>query len=522
MSGKKTKILCGIIAVLVIIIGIMTVVLVKQNASRKSEKVENEAVSTETVTEGDITETQEETEDADLTTEAEEVALYYAEINESATWEDGDKQCATESVIIYNKDTKAVTSWKIDIIYASEPVVDQIWNGTSEVNGNTVTVTAVEYNTEITAGGSLDFGYNVSASDLTVVDYKLYINGTEYTGSSLTTSNTGKETGTEEETDDSKDTDSKQPPVAESGTPVDNHGALSVSGTSIVDANGNPYQLKGCSTHGITWFPDYVNEDAFRTFRDDWGANLIRLAMYTDTGDSYGYCSGGNKEEIQSLVDQGVQAASDLGMYVIIDWHILSDDNPNNHIEDAKVFFDEVSGKYADYVNVLYEICNEPSGGTSWSDIKSYAETIIPIIRANDPDAIIIVGTPTWSQDVDVASNDPITGYDNIMYAVHFYAATHKEEIRNKVQTALNNGLPIFVSEFSICDASGNGSIDYDQAEAWFDLINDKNLSYAAWNISNKDETSSLISSSCTKTSGWTDDELSETGTYIKGKIQGN
>ncbi|MGN0436268.1 MAG: cellulase family glycosylhydrolase, partial [Wujia sp.] len=162
-----------------------------------------------------------------------------------------------------------------------------------------------------------------------------------------------------------------------------------------------------------------------------------------------------------------------------------------------------------------------PNGGTTWADVKSYAEEVIPVIRKNCPDAIIIIGTPTWSQDADIAAKDPVKGYDNLMYAVHFYAATHTDNIRNKVKTALEAGIPIFISEFSICDASGNGANDYNQADLWMQLINDNNLSYAAWSLSNKDETSALISSSCTKTSGWTDAELSETGKWVKQTIKG-
>ena len=189
-------------------------------------------------------------------------------------------------------------------------------------------------------------------------------------------------------------------------------------------------------------------------------------------------------------------------MYVIIDWHILNDNNPNSHIDDAKEFFDDVSAKYSSNHNVIYEICNEPNGGTSWSDIKSYAEIIIPVIRKNDKNAIIIVGTPNWSQDVDIVSEDPITGYDNIMYAVHFYAATHKDDLRNKVKTAISNGLPVFVSEFN--------------------LINDNNLSYASWSLCNKNETSALIKPDSTATSTITIDDLSDTGKYVRDKILGN
>ena len=239
--------------------------------------------------------------------------------------------------------------------------------------------------------------------------------------------------------------------------------------------------------------------------------------MYT--GESGGYCQDGDKDKLKKLVSDGVDYATELGMYVIIDWHILSDNNPQTNKDEAIPFFDEMSAKYADYDNVLYEICNEPNGSTQWSEIKSYAEEVIPVIRANDKDAIIIVGTPTWSQDVDIASEDPIEGQENIAYTTHFYAATHKENIRDKVKKAHDAGLCVFISEFSICDASGNGAIDYDSAEEWFDLIEEYNLSYAGWNLSNKNETSSLIDSSCDKTSGWTDDDLSETGKWLKEKI---
>lgn len=304
----------------------------------------------------------------------------------------------------------------------------------------------------------------------------------------------------------------------EGGTPVANHGKLSVKGTNLVDKNGNPFQIKGVSTHGIQWFPEYVNEDAFKTIRDEWGANCIRLAMYTDES---GYCNGGDKASIKQTVNDGVSYATDLGMYVIIDWHILHDLDPNKYKTEAISFFDEMSKKYKDYDNVIYEICNEPNGGTTWAQVKSYAEEVIPVIKANNPDAIIIVGTPTWSQDVDQAAKDPIKGYTNIMYTIHFYAATHKDDLRNKMSSAIASGLPIFCTEFGICDASGNGSIDKDSANKWIASMNDNNVSYCIWNLSNKNESSSLISSGCDKKSGWTESELSEEGKWYVDVLNG-
>lgn len=290
-------------------------------------------------------------------------------------------------------------------------------------------------------------------------------------------------------------------------------GALSVSGTQLVDGDGNPVQLKGISTHGLAWYPEYVNAECFRQLKEEWGANVIRLAMYT--AENGGYCTGGNQDDLKALVKEGVAYATDCGLYVIIDWHILSDGNPNTYLEEAKKFFREMAEAYAEYDNVLYEICNEPNGGTSWSQIKAYAEQIIPVIREKDRDGIILVGTPNWSQYVDQAAADPITGYDNIMYTLHFYAATHTDSLRNTMVGAIQAGLPLFVSEYGICDASGNGAIDRNQADKWVETMDEYGISYVAWNLSNKSETSAILKNSCTRTSGFVLEDLSDSGKWL-------
>lgn len=292
-----------------------------------------------------------------------------------------------------------------------------------------------------------------------------------------------------------------------------NSGQLKVEGSQLVSEDGNPVQLRGVSTHGLAWFSDYVNQDFFTELHQDWSANVVRLAMYT--AESGGYCTDGDKTALLSLVDDGVNYATEADMYVIVDWHVLNDQNPLTNKDEAIVFFGEVSQKYADHNNVIYEICNEPNGSTTWADVKSYAEEVIPVIRANDPDAVIIVGTPTWSQDVDQAAADPLD-YDNVMYALHFYAATHKDDLRNKLSSAVEGGLPVFVSEFGICDASGNGAIDYDSANEWVSLMDSLDVSYVCWNLSNKDEASALFKADCTKTSGFTEEDLSEEGSWLR------
>ena len=291
-------------------------------------------------------------------------------------------------------------------------------------------------------------------------------------------------------------------------------GRLHVKGTKLVDKKGHEVQLRGVSTHGLSWYPQYVNDKCFAKLHDKWGANVVRLAMYTE--EYNGYCSGDakNRSDLKKLIKKGVKLAKKHKMYVIVDWHILSDGNPNSHKKEAKAFFREMSRKFKGYNNVIYEICNEPNNGTSWKEIKSYAKSVISTIRENDKKAVIVVGTPTWSQDVDQAAADQIKG-ENLMYALHFYAATHKADLRNKMTAAINKGLPVFVTEYGICDASGNGAIDKEEANRWVQTMDEYGVSYIAWNLSNKQESSSIIKSSCSKVSGFKKSELSDEGRWL-------
>ena len=296
------------------------------------------------------------------------------------------------------------------------------------------------------------------------------------------------------------------------------HGALHVAGTKLVDAAGQPVQLRGVSTLGLAWYPEFVNEAAFRTLRDDWGANTVRLAMYTC--EEGGYMTGGDRAALEALIDRGVKLCAALGMYAIIDWHILSDGDPNIHADAAEDFFRRTCARYADQPHVLYEICNEPNGqDVTWPVVKRYAQRIIPVIRAHAPRAVILCGTPTWSQDVDLAAADPLED-GNLMYTLHFYAATHKDYLRDKAEKAIAAGAPVFISECSICDASGDGTIDYESGAAWRALIGRHGLSYIAWSLSNRDESAALVRADCDRTADWAEEELTDTGRWFRAALR--
>jgi endoglucanase len=289
--------------------------------------------------------------------------------------------------------------------------------------------------------------------------------------------------------------------------------ALCVKGRELCNSNGEVIQLHGISTHGIAWYPQYINRETFRTFRDDWNINIIRLAMYTAELD--GYCNGGDQEQQKQLIRDGVKYASELGLYVIIDWHILSDKNPMDNKDEAIAFFDQMSAEFAGYDNVIYEICNEPQESPWDTVIRPYAEEILSVIRANAPRALVLVGTDQWSQKLDEVIGHELAD-PNVMYVLHFYAATHREQLRKTMKDALDAGLPVFISECSICDASGNGSIDYESADEWMKLIDEYKVSFICWNLSNKDEASAILKPDVVKISDWTMDELNDTARYFR------
>lgn len=289
---------------------------------------------------------------------------------------------------------------------------------------------------------------------------------------------------------------------------------LKVTGINLVDSDGQKIMLRGISNHGLSWYPQYVNYDTIKFFKHDFNINAYRLAMYTDELNGFCVCSPDWKKYLYEVIDKGVRTAISLDMYVIIDWHILYDSNPLIYLEQAKDFFEFLSKKYGSIPNVLFEICNEPNINCTWDDVKQYSNIIIPIIRKNSQN-VIIVGTTTWSQDVDVAALDPLN-YENLMYALHFYSSTHKQSLRDKCIYALENNLPIFISEFGVCEASGNGYIDYEEANLWFELIKKYNLSHFCWNLSNRDEASAILKPNIEKLTDFTDEDYNEAGLVYK------
>lgn len=432
----------------------------------------------------------------------------------SSDWEEGGKKCGGYEIVITNNgDT--VNSWTAKVTVPGNTKLMSQWNGIFSISGNTMTVKNESYNGTIEKGKSISFGFNYSA-DAYINEGKVTVNGST-AGTSAGNNSNNNNNNNNNNTSTTKKPAATVPPAPsdpKGTTPVSQHGQLSVKNGQLVDKSGKGYQLRGMSTHGLTWFPEFVNESAFKTLRDDWNTNVVRLAMYVDEWGN-GQCYMGNKSGSLELLEKGVDICIKLDMYVIIDWHVLNPGDPSKYTNEAKSFFETVSKRYAKYPNVIYEICNEPNGGASWSgNIKPYAEKIIPVIRKNAPNSVIIVGTPTWSQEIDKPLSDPLN-YKNVMYAFHFYAATHAG-LRSNVENCVAQGLPVFVSEFGTCDASGGGANDFNETQKWLSYFDKQGISYCNWSICNKDETCSVLRPGTSANGNWSESNLTENGKWMR------
>lgn len=267
------------------------------------------------------------------------------------------------------------------------------------------------------------------------------------------------------------------------------NGWLQVSGNKLLNEHKKEIQLKGISTHGIQWFGHLYTYENLQNLKDTWGINTFRISLYTDPN-SDGYIKNKElKNQVIKLIDYSIK----LDMYVIVDWHILNDNNPQTYKKEAIEFFNEISKKYKNNNNVIYEICNEPNGNVTWEkDIYPYANDIIKVIRKNSKKALVIVGTPDWCKDLDSVSKKPLK-YKNVIYSLHFYAGSHDKKLRDKIDKFREKDLAVFVSECGITDVSGNGKIYEEKFKEWTNYLDEKNISWIFWALSNKNESSSLL-----------------------------
>lgn len=298
---------------------------------------------------------------------------------------------------------------------------------------------------------------------------------------------------------------------APAGSPVACHGALSVADGKIVGTHGQPVTLRGMSLFWSQWAPQYYDAETVAWLAKDWKVDVVRAAIAAEGEDSARQHFDREFAKASTVID----AAVANGLYVVVDWHAH-----RAYPDEAEQFLTAIARKYGHLPNLIYEDWNEPlRDGVDWSrDVKPYHERIFAAVRAIDPDNLLIAGSPSWSQDVDIAAAVPLA-FDNVGYTLHYYAGTHRQELRDKGDAALGKGLALLITEFGTVEATGDGPLDHAESEKWWDWAEARNIGWMAWSIGDRDESSAALKPG-TAPSGWTDEDLTESGKLLRSKLR--
>ncbi len=396
---------------------------------------------------------------------------------------------------ITNGGTSALTSWRVEFDLPAGTGVGSFWDGLLTTSGQHVTVTNRSWNGTVAPGASVTFGF-LGTGPGTPSGCRL--NGAPCTGGPAPSAE----------------------PTNPGATPVARNGQLKVCGRQLCNSNGKAVQLRGMSTHGLQWYANCVTDASLDVLAGEWNADVLRISMYVQEG---GYET--DPAGFTAKVNDYIEKATARGLYAIVDWHMLTPGDPNYNLDRAKTFFAEIARRHKDKTNILYEIANEPSY-VHWSSIRSYADQVIPVIRAQDPDGVVLVGTEDWSslgasgdgQGVARILADPVRA-GNIMYTFHFYAATHDDYYIDTFRDAIAK-LPLFVTEFGTQEASGDGGNNFARAQRYLDLMAQHKVSWVNWNYSDDMRTGAVFTEGTCAAGAYSGTaRLKDAGVWIRDRI---
>jgi hypothetical protein len=263
----------------------------------------------------------------------------------------------------------------------------------------------------------------------------------------------------------------------------------------------------------------FYNKETVEWFTTQMQIGVIRAAMairYWDNGNNGTNSTTGmstayyNSPDTQkSLMKMMIEAAIENDIYIIIDWHSHV---AHNETALATTFFREMATEYKDVPNLIWEVYNEPLGGTSTGTVTTHSNSIINAIRNAGNNNLILVGSPSWSQQPyeqaqNMFGNDNSTGSNNAMsknvaFSFHFYAAEHHQTsgVGQSASNALSAGYAVFGSEWGGMNANGKGNISTSETSKWTTWMDNNKVSSCTWSASNANETASLFSSTATST----------------------
>ncbi|GAA1042622.1 cellulase family glycosylhydrolase [Virgisporangium ochraceum] len=412
----------------------------------------------------------------------------------------------TGEYTITNTGASAMTSWTVVFDLPAGTSIGSSWNAVRSSAGQRYTFRNESWNGTVAPGRSVSFGFTGSGSG-------------SPTGCTLDGASCAG--GTNPSTPPSSSGPSPSTSSPTGTTPVARNGLLRVCGRQLCNARGKAVQLRGMSSHGLQWYSNCLADSSLNVLANEWNADVLRISMYIQEG-GYETDPVGFTNRVHALIEE----ATERGLYAIVDWHMLEPGDPNHNLARARTFFTEIASRHRAKNNVIYEVANEPSG-VHWNTIKSYADQIIPVIRAQDPDGVVLVGTEDWSslgasgdgQGVQRILANPVSA-GNVMYTFHFYAASHDDWHLNTVRDAIAQ-LPVFVTEFGTQEYTGDGPNNFARAQQYLDLFAQNKVSWVNWNYSDDERTGAVFTQgTCAAGQFGGTNRLKEAGVWVRERIR--
>lgn len=381
--------------------------------------------------------------------------------NANNTWEDGGNKCGTVELNVTNNSGKPLSSWTITFPVPEGFSISSGWSGSFIIDGSTLTITNVEYNGEVPAGGVINVGFNYSSPSVFIPPENVSINGVEASGGNSGNNNNqgggNNQNGGDQNLYDPAPTDDVLELLERSDKAVQGDDWLHTDGNRILDKNGKQVWLTGVNwfgyNTGTNTFDGLWNSHMRSSIKGiaDHGFNLIRVPISAELLNQWSrgeypkanYNNAYNPElnEMNSLqiFDYFLKLAEENGMKVMPDIH-CAETNAMGHnvnlwytdkvsVDDYYHALEWLAERYKDNDTIIaIDIKNEPhgkpyegSGAAIWNDSKApnnwkyTAEQAAAKILAKNPNVLIMVeGTEIYSKKKgDYSSTDEEDYYFN-------------------------------------------------------------------------------------------------------------
>ncbi len=267
---------------------------------------------------------------------------------------------------------------------------------------------------------------------------------------------------------------------------------IKVQGNKFITENGQTILFRGMSISD----PDKIERQGhwdkahFEQVKK-MGAMIVRIPVHPVAWRER------TPEKYLELLDQAVEWCTDLGIYIIIDWHSIGNlgmelfQNPmyNTSKPETYQFWKTIASHFKGNNTVaFYEIFNEPTiyrgelGSMSWSEWKKINENIIGLIRAFDTETIPLVAGFDWAYDLSPLRDDPVNA-GGIGYVTHPYSNKRSQPWEPKWEEDFGfaaDNYPVVATEFGLFTSPGTPG-DEDYGNRIIKYLEGRGISWMCW-----------------------------------------